>query len=79
LKLELLTTGEVQTSQCKLKGNRRYIVGITKWQPYMFAKATGMACIGAGHGTGEAKVAREALERGLARVTKPGVPEWRVC
>lgn len=41
---------------------------------------THMACVGAGHGTGEANVAREALERGLARVTKSGMPERQhVC
>jgi hypothetical protein len=53
-------------------------MGITKWQPDMLAKTTGMAGMGVRFGAGEANVTREALERGLARVAKPGVPEQRV-
>jgi hypothetical protein len=59
------------------KGIEKFI-GCAKWQANMFATATGIASVLAGLGTAEPNGARQALERGLTRVSKSGMPEGTV-
>ena len=62
----------------KLKWKLRNIIGFSKWQPDMFAKATGITCMRAGLGTRKTYGARQALERGMTGMTKARMPERAV-
>jgi hypothetical protein len=62
----------------QLKRELRNFIGCAKWQANMFATATGIASVLAGLGTAEPNGARQALERGLTRVSKSGMLEGTV-
>jgi len=59
----------------KLEWKCGNIIGVTKWQSYMFALVACMASMATIFGAGKSYGAQQVLEHGLARVAKTCMSE----